>query len=93
MLQHQVTTALLALNIILLLVIIWFNGTSYMKVKAQYTVFLLIFSAIFLIENVTSLVFFVKNLELYIPKMATHVLVITGLQTVAFGCLLWMQSR
>jgi hypothetical protein len=93
MLQMKITTALIALNILLLLGIVGLNARSYLRMRAQYTLFLIVFSGLFLIESLVSGYFLFTHMDYYVPQVSNHILALTGLETVAFASLLWMQRQ
>jgi hypothetical protein len=92
-LQMKITAGLTALNVLLLLAIVGFNARSYAKMRAEYTLFVLVFAAIFLLQNIVGAYYMLTNMEFYVEAVTTHMLVLSGLQTVAFSGLLWMQLR
>ncbi len=91
--QMQATTALIAINILLLIGIVGVNVRSYLRMRAQYTLFLIVFSGLFLLESLVSGYFLFTNMEFYVPQVGAHILALTGLETVAFAALLWMQRQ
>jgi len=89
----QVAAALSAVNVLLLLGLIWIYGNSFRKVRAQFTVGLVVFAALFLIQNLISLYSFVSMFMYYAPGVTGIVLAITVVQTAGLGIILWTGLR
>jgi hypothetical protein len=98
---QEVLLALGIVNTLLLLFIIGVNIASYIKFKAQYTLFIIVFAALFLAQYLMNAYHFFMSIQLYsfagaeVPTygMGVHILVLTVLQTIAFASFLWMQRQ
>jgi len=88
--QMHITIILAIINIALLLWILISNALSYKKFKAEYTLFTIIFAGVFLLQYVVGAYFYFTNMELYPSMIATQLMVLTLIQTAAFGYMLWM---
>ncbi len=81
------------LNTILLSTIIGINLKSYIKFKAQYTLFIMIFAGLFLAQYLVSAFHFFASMQVYTFGMDTHILILTIMQTIGFALFLWMQRQ
>jgi len=88
--EMQVTVGLAFVNILLLFLIIGTNIQSYRKMRAEYTLFSIIFALMFLLQYVVGAYLYFTNMDVYHPSIAVHMLILTGIQTIAFGYLLYM---
>ncbi|MDD9953262.1 MAG: hypothetical protein OXR66_02920 [Candidatus Woesearchaeota archaeon] len=93
LLEHKIITAFTLINIGLLIGIITLNIKSYIRVRASYTMFILVFAGIFLIQNLINGYFFLTNMELCVSKIGWHMIILAGLQSVAFASLMWMELQ
>ena len=91
--QMYVITALSIINIALLIAILIINLRMYFKTKAQYTLFIIIFTSIFLLQYIINGTYVFAMTSLYVPDVSNHIIIIAALQTVAFSVLLWMQRQ
>lgn len=94
--MDNLQTALLALGIVntlLLLAIIGTNIKSYLKFKAQYTMFIIVFAGLFLAQYAMSAYHFFNTMEVYTFGMESHLLILTIMQTIGFAYFLWMQRQ
>ena len=58
------------------------------KIKSSFTIGLLVFALLFLIQNLVSLYYFLTMMEYYSPEVEVHVFILTLLQTIGFLVLL-----
>lgn len=93
LLQMQITSVLSTINVLLLLGIIWQNVQSYRKMKAEYTLFMIIFASLFLLEHAIGAIMFFTHQHYYVPEVSNHVLALTIIQTIAFAYLYWMERQ
>jgi hypothetical protein len=93
MIQMKLVSVSTIINILLLLYLFVANIRSYMRVKAQYTLFLLVFIGLFLVQNMVSGYYLLTMMEYYVPDVGTHILILSVLQTIAFALLAWMQRQ
>jgi hypothetical protein len=91
LMELKIVAALSVVNILLLSAIIILNIHSYVKMRAQYTIFMLVFAAIFLIQNLMGSYFYFAHMSYYVVEVSRHILIIKVAEVLAFGYLLWMQ--
>jgi len=84
----NITTILTGISTILLLGLIYVYYKNLIKIKSNFTIGLLIFALLFLIQNIISLYFFITMKNYYVPEVEIHVFILTLLQTIGFGILL-----
>ena len=89
----QLAALFSAVNVILLLGLIWIYASSFAKVRAQFTAGLLFFAALFLVQNLISLYSFLAMFMYYASGVTWIVLTITVVQTAGLGVILWMALR
>jgi len=89
----QVAAFFSAVNVLLLLGLIWIYGNSFRKVRAQFTVGLVFFAALFLLQNLISLYSFVSMFMYYAPGVTGIVVAITVVQTAGLSIILWTGLR
>ncbi|MBI3035084.1 hypothetical protein HYY71_02070 [Candidatus Woesearchaeota archaeon] len=58
------------------------------KIKSKFTIGLLIFALLFLIQNLISLYYYLTMMNYYSPEVEIHVFILTLLQTMGFLVLL-----
>lgn len=58
------------------------------KIKSNFTIGLLVFALLFLIQNIVSLYYYLTMMEYYSPEVEVHVFILTLLQTIGFLILL-----
>jgi hypothetical protein len=91
--QMHAITALTLINTLLLVIILVINLRSYLRMRAQYTLFVLLFTGLFLLQNLVSGYYFLTMMSYYVPEVTTHILILSICQTLAFSTLLWMQRQ
>ena len=84
----NITTVLTGISTILLLGLIYVYYKNLRKIKSNFTIGLLIFAILFLVQNVISLCFFIAMKSYYVPEVEIHIFTLTLLQTIGFGILL-----
>ena len=84
----NITTILTGISTILLLALMYIYYKNLRKIKSNFTIGLFIFAALFLIQNIVSLYYFITMMEYYAPEVEIHVFILTLLQTIGFGVLL-----
>ena len=82
-----------AVNVLLLIGLIWIYGNSFWKVRAQFTAGLLFFAALFLVQNLMSLYSFLTMFMDYASGISLMVLAITVVQTAGLAIFLWTGLR
>jgi len=82
------TTILTAISVILLtmLLVVYFKNLKQMKSKLLLG--LILFAAVFLVQNLVSLYYFVTMMNYYVSAVEIHVFILSLLQAIAFGVLL-----
>ena len=80
-------------NVILLIALIWIYANSFRKIRAQFTVGLLFFTAMFLVQNLITLYSFLSMFMYFASGVMGLVLVITVVQTAGLAALLWTGVR
>ena len=81
----EITKWLSIVNIILILGLVYVYVKSLAKVKSGFTVGLLIFTFLFLVQNAVCLYFAATMMPYYAAGVESYVLVLTGMQTAAFA--------
>lgn len=61
-----------------------------LKTGSLFTLGLLIFAGMFLLQNAVSFYFFITMMPYFVPEVANYVLILTVLQTIAFAILNWI---
>lgn len=84
----NVTTILTGISTLLLLGLLYVYYKSLKKIKSKFTIGLLIFALLFLLQNLVSLYFYLTMIQYYSPQVEVHVFILTLLQTIAFLILL-----
>ena len=84
----NITTILTGISTILLLGLVYVYYKNLRKIKSNFTIGLLIFAILFMIQNIVSLYYFITMMDYYVPEFETHVFIFTLLQTIGFGILL-----
>jgi len=78
-------------NIVLLLGILYPSVVNFLKTRSTVSTLLLIFSAVFLLQNLTAVYY--HMVVPYTPAVEFEVLVLTSLQTIGFGALFWVTYK
>jgi len=89
-LQMQITIGLAIVNIFLLSAIMSEYWQSYKRMRAEYTLFSMLFAGLFLLQYVVGAYLYFTSMHVYHPSVAWHLLILTGIQTIAFAYMLWM---
>ncbi|MBI2110727.1 hypothetical protein HYT51_03020 [Candidatus Woesearchaeota archaeon] len=84
----KITAILTSLSTIILIVLSFFYFKNMQKVKSKFTLGLLLFALLFLIQNLVSLYFYFTMMNYYAPEVSIHVFVLSLLQLLAFLLLL-----
>ncbi len=80
----RTTFGLTALNIILLIALGYIYGKNWLKLKTSFTYGLLLFTVLFLLQNLTSFYFYITMIPYFVDMVSLHVFILTLLQTIAF---------
>ncbi|HXX72951.1 MAG TPA: hypothetical protein VEI80_04585 [Candidatus Acidoferrales bacterium] len=89
----QVAALFSTINVLLLIGLLWIYASSFRKIRAEFTVGLLFFAALFLVQNLISLYSFLSMFMYYAPGVTWIVLTITVVQTAGLGIILWTGLR
>ncbi len=84
----NLTTILTVISTALLFLLILVYSKTLRKMKSNFTIGLLIFAILFLVQNLLSLFFYFTMTEYYVSSVQIHVFIFTLLQTIAFSILL-----
>ena len=84
----NLTTILTALSALILAALLHVYIKNLRKIKSNFTLGLLIFALLFLIQNIVSLYFYLTMMDYYVPAVELHVFIFTLLQTIGFAVLL-----
>ena len=82
------TTILTVLSALILAALLHIYIKNLRKIKSNFTIGLLIFALLFLIQNIVSLYFYLTMMDYYVPEVELHVFIFTLLQTIGFAVLL-----
>ncbi|MBI2146819.1 hypothetical protein HYU22_05795 [Candidatus Woesearchaeota archaeon] len=80
--------ALTIISIMALLGLVYVYYKNLKKIKSKFTIGLLVFAILFLVQNVISLYFYVTRMEYYVPEVELHMFFLSLLQTLGFLVLL-----
>ena len=80
----SITLALNFVSIISLLGLIYVYYKNLKNIKSKFTIGLMIFAALFLLQNVVAFYFHITMMEYYTPKFEAYECVFTILQSIAF---------
>ena len=82
------TTILTGVSTLLLFGLLYVYSKNLKAVKSKFTIGLLIFALLFLLQNLVSLYYYLTMMQYYSPEVEMHVFILTLLQTIAFLVLL-----
>ena len=82
------TTILAAISALILAALSYIYIRNLRKIRSNFTIGLLIFALLFLIQNIVSLYFYLTMMDYYVPAVELHVFIFTLLQTIGFAILL-----
>ena len=80
----KATFVLTVINIVFLLALFFVYGKNWLSLKSAFTSGLVLFTLIFLIQNITSVYFYLANTPYFVDMVSMHVFILTVLQTCAF---------
>ena len=84
----NITTILTAVSTLSLLGLLYIYIKNLKNIKSKFTIGLMIFAVLFLLQNLVSLYFYFTMIEYFVPQVEVHVFILTLLQTIAFLILL-----
>jgi hypothetical protein len=89
----QVVAFFSAINVLLLIGLIWIYAGSFRRVRAQFTAGLLFFATFFLLQNLISLYSFLTMFMYYATEVAGLVLAVTVVQSAGLVVILMTGLR
>lgn len=89
----NLTTILTAINIILIIILLYVYIKNFKKIKSMFTFGLLIFAILFLIQNIISFYFFVTMTPYFVNMVEIYVFLFSLIQTLAFVILNWITLK
>jgi hypothetical protein len=84
----NLTTTLTIVSILALAFLLHIYIKNLKKIKSGFTIGLLVFALLFLLQNLVSLYYYLTMMEYYSPEVEVHVFILTLLQTIGFLVLL-----
>ena len=84
---------LTAINCLLIAGLLYVYLKNYSFLRSTFTLGLILFSLIFLVQNAISLYFYFTMMELYADGVEGYVFVLSAMQFVAFAILNWISWR
>ena len=84
----NLTTVLTGISTLFLLGLLYMYIKNLKYVRSHFTIGLLIFAVLFLIQNIVSLYYYITMMKYYAPEVEIHVFIITLLQAIGFAILL-----
>lgn len=88
--EWLITTIVAAINIILILGLMYVYVKNLVKIKSGFTLGMVIFAGLFLFHNILVFHFSITMMPLYAESVSSFVLIFTSLQTIAFLVLNWV---
>ena len=82
--------AVQGINLILLIALLVVYGSNYRRLKMKYTVGLIFFVALFLVETVMALTFNATMVMYYSAEAAFNAMILEVIKAVGFALLLWV---
>lgn len=84
----KLTTVITGISTMVLGALIQVYISNLRKIKSKFTIGLLIFALLFLVQNLVSFYYFITMMDYYAPEVEVHVFILNLLQLVAFTILL-----
>ncbi len=84
----NITTILTVISILSLGALLHVYLKNLKKIKSKFTIELLVFALLFLLQNLVSIYYYLTMMKYYTPEVEVHVFILTLLQTIAFLILL-----
>jgi hypothetical protein len=82
--MFELTKYMTALNVLLILPLVYIYAKNFIKMKSMFSLGLLIFGGLFLMQDLVSLYFLVTMMPYYVAGVELYTFIFTLLQTVAF---------
>jgi hypothetical protein len=86
----QYTLGLEVINVILLLYLVYVYSVNLRTIKSNFTIGLLLFSVVFLIQNIVAIYFSITMMEYYVQGLEGVVFILTLLETLAFSVFVYI---
>lgn len=84
----NVTTILAIVSVVVLSMLLHIYIKNLKKIKSKFTIGLLVFALLFLLQNLVSIYYYLTMMKYYTPEVEVHVFILTLLQSIAFLILL-----
>lgn len=81
---------LTGVNVLLMVSLFVVYVRSFMRMRSAFTAGLLVFTALFLLENAVTFYYYVTMMPLFVAGLEGFALFFTALQTAAFAILNWL---
>ena len=81
----NITTILSAINVLLIISLLYIYGRSFFKIKSMFSAGLFVFALLFLVHNLVYLYFSFTMMPYYSGEIQTYGFIFTLLQTIAFA--------
>ena len=88
--QMMLSNVFTGINLALALILFILYLRMFLKTRSSFTIGLLLFAARFVIQNAVSFYFFITMMPYFVPEVASYVLSLTLLQTIALAVLNWI---
>jgi len=79
-----------AINILLLIFLMYVYVQNYKEMKTNLGLGLIIFSAFLFLQNAIALYFHLMMVNYYSPDVMVHAMILNGAQTIALAVLAWV---
>lgn len=93
MAMTQYTVGLAALNLLLLVSLLYVYLQNYRQLKSPFVLGLIVFAAFLLIENALALYFSITMMGLYAENVAFQALILRAIETIALTVLTYVTWR
>lgn len=84
------TTLFTVLSTVLLIALLAIYLRNMRHVKSRLLIGLMIFTVVFLVQNMFSMYYSLTMMDYYVPAVSIHILVFSIMQTIAFSVMLWI---
>ncbi len=82
--QMLLSNIFTGINFLLALVLFGLYLKIYLRTRSSFTLGLLLFAGLFVVQNAVAFYFFITMMPYFVPQVASYVLSLTLLQTIAF---------
>ena len=84
------TTISTGINIVLVLGLLFVYVRSYAKLRSGFTIGLMVFAALFLIQNAVAFYYYFTMMPYFVEDVQVFALILSVLQTLAFAVMNWI---